>query len=506
VEANNTIQAAEILRRSALRWPDHAAVIDTIGSYSYQQIDRASDQIAALLKGTTVPKGSIVGIALSAARDFLAALFGILKAGCIAIPIAPNLSGSEQRRVIFESRVSWLLSAQGSLGDANLARINSKLTPKESALIYDRTVLVLERQSSSTNFSILDYFTDAAVIRHTSGTTAKSKGVVLTHNAVCQRAEASRILLGLNHDDTVLMPLQLSYHFVASALGCIEAGATILDCAQLIAPEIIEFGASNRASMIYAAPVQYELMTRCEGNAEHRPLPDLRRAISTSALLPKRVAEAFFNRFALRLTQVYGIIEVGLPLWNELESIDPTALGICKAPYQALVVDDLGRPVPTGSIGELAIRGPGLFAGYLLGDTCGSPRIAERCLLAGEWFLTGDLVVQDQLGVILYRGRKKSVLNCGGNKVFPEEIEELLKLAPEIRDVRVIAEPDALLGSAIIAEIVLDAQGSQSLNSRDLIKRWRNTCFNELSEYKVPKEFRIVESLPTTGSGKIVRH
>ncbi len=499
---NNTLQAAEILRRSAIRWPHHAAVIDTIGSYSYQQISEASDQIAALLKSAEVPRGSIVGIALIAAKDFLAALFGILKADCVAIPVAPNLSSSEQRRVISESHVSWLISAQGIFEDVNLARNDLKLSPDRSALVYDCTVLILERQSLSPDVSILDFFSDAAVIRHTSGTTAKSKGVVLTHQAVCQRAQTSQMLLGLTHGDIVLMPLQLSYHFIASALGCIEAGATILDCARLITPEIIEFGASNRASMIYASPMQYELMTRCASSS----LPDLRRAISTSALLPKRVAEAFFNRFALRLTQVYGIIEVGLPLWNELESIDPTALGICKAPYQALIVDEQGRPVPTGSVGELAIRGPGIFAGYLLGDLSGSPRIAERCLLAGEWFLTGDLVVQDQLGVILYRGRKKSVLNCGGNKVFPEEIEEMLKLDPEIRDVRVIAEPDALLGSAIIAEVVLEAQDLQSLNSSELIKRWRKTCFSELSEYKVPKEFRIVASLPTTGSGKIVRH
>jgi long-chain acyl-CoA synthetase len=318
---------------------------------------------------------------------------------------------------------------------------------------------------------------------------------------VCQRTHASQELIGVTHEDVVLLPLQLSYHFIASALSCLQAGATILDGAELIAPEILDFGSQHGATIVYASPMQYDLITRSDGGTT---LPRLQRAISTSALLPKRIADAFFNRFSLRLTQVYGIIEVGLPLWNELESIDPTALGICKPPYECIVVGEEGLPVGRGEVGELAIRGPGLFSGYLLGHESGCPRTAARCLLAGEWFQTGDLVVQDELGVILYRGRKKSVINCGGNKVFPEEVEEVLLRIPEILSVRVVSEPHSLLGSTLVAEVVLNPRYANVTGSA--AERWRSLCLSELSEYKVPREFRIVESLPTTGSGKIVRH
>jgi long-chain acyl-CoA synthetase len=494
-DTNTSIRTEAILSRSALRWPSHAAVIDTYGSYTYNQLEAAADRVATLLQHDGVSRGSIVGIAASQARDFLAALFGTLKVGCVAIPVAPNLSWSEQRRVVSETHVSWIISAPTN------ALLQAGSTVELYAHSSARSALRLSPVTPTPEFSIAESFPDAAVIRHTSGTTAKSKGVVLSHKAVCQRTHASQELIGVTHEDVVLLPLQLSYHFIASALSCLQAGATILDGAELIAPEILDFGSQHGATIVYASPMQYDLITRSDGGTT---LPRLQRAISTSALLPKRIADAFFNRFSLRLTQVYGIIEVGLPLWNELESIDPTALGICKPPYECIVVGEEGLPVGRGEVGELAIRGPGLFSGYLLGHESGCPRTAARCLLAGEWFQTGDLVVQDELGVILYRGRKKSVINCGGNKVFPEEVEEVLLRIPEILSVRVVSEPHSLLGSTLVAEVVLNPRYANVTGSA--AERWRSLCLSELSEYKVPREFRIVESLPTTGSGKIVRH
>jgi acyl-CoA synthetase (AMP-forming)/AMP-acid ligase II len=109
-------------------------------------------------------------------------------------------------------------------------------------------------------------------------------------------------------------------------------------------------------------------------------------------------------------------------------------------------------------------------------------------------------VTQDELGVVIYRGRKKSVINSGGNKIFPEEVEAVLKDAPDIRAVRVVGELHPLLGQSVVAEIVVSSSAKPSTDS------WRALCSRELSAYKVPQEFRVVDSLPLTGSGKIVRH
>ncbi len=491
---SGVVRAEQILATSAARWPTHPVVIDQRGSYSFAKLHDGAQEVRSALRQAGVAPGAIIGVSMTEARNFLATLFGVLEADCVAIPVAPNLSHAERARVVAETGVAWVLtdSAMTSPPQGGPAANSPCLC------LFGVSEITFAPQSPESRVAITDVFPEAAVIRHTSGTTAKSKGVVLSHRAVLERAVASQQLLGVTHDDVVLAPLPLSYHFVASALSCVRAGATILDCADLIAPEMLEFGAQRGATICYASPIQYELMSRTESR---HLLPALRRAISTSALLPKRTADSFFDRFGVRLTQVYGIIEVGLPLWNEFESIESTALGVCKVPYEAIVVNDHGKEVQTGEVGELAIRGPGLFSGYLLGNQVGSsPRMATACMLDGEWFLTGDLVVRDELGVILYRGRKKSVINCGGNKIFPEEVEEVLRRSPDIIAVRVSAEPHPLLGSLVIAEVVVDPSQQPSIES------WRALCYSELSSYKVPKEFRIVESLPSTGSGKLVRY
>jgi acyl-coenzyme A synthetase/AMP-(fatty) acid ligase len=303
--------------------------------------------------------------------------------------------------------------------------------------------------------------------------------------------------LGLTPADVVLIPLSISYHFIASALSCLKAGATILDGAEQSVPEMLQCGAKQGVSILYASPLQYELISRAEGSCA---LPTLRRAISTSALLPKRIADLFFERLQVRLTQVYGIIEVGLPLWNEIQSVEPSALGVCKPPYEAKIVDEDGAVVEAGEVGELAVRGPGLFSGYLVGPSTGSSHTLDQCLLQEGWFLTGDLVVQNDVGIVFYHGRKKSVINCGGNKIFPEEVEDVLRSVPAISAVRVSAEPHPLLGSLVIAEIVVVPNQHVSFDAL------RALCYRELSGYKVPKEFRIVESLPNTASGKVIRH
>jgi acyl-coenzyme A synthetase/AMP-(fatty) acid ligase len=291
--------------------------------------------------------------------------------------------------------------------------------------------------------------------------------------------------------DKVLAPLPLAYHFVASALSFIRVGAVILDCLHLSGPEMLSFGRENGATIIYGSPLQYELLAR---SAHIETIPTLRRAISTSTILPAHTAEIVSNRLGCRITQVYGIIEVGLPLWNSSTSTLPTALGTCRKPYECKVLTDSGEPALPGDTGELLLTGPGLFSGYLTGIGAGVRHERQA------WFATGDIVTIDQDGIVLYRGRKKNVINCGGNKVFPEEVEGVLMKLPEVESVRVSAEPHPLLGDLVIAEVVLAAKGLPN------IEQWRAICYRELSGYKVPKEFRIVSKLPKTGSGKVMYH
>lgn len=478
--------AADILTHSAKKWPDNCAIKSRSAECSYRELSHAAIRVAESITRSHVQPRSVIGISLLDAADFLSALFGTLYADCIAIPVPPNLSPAEQERILLETGVSLIIS--------------DKTPPKQVTARYEvqsqsdalpSRQLYLFRCVEEESHTVSELFSDAAVIRYTSGTTGRSKGVVLSHSAVIERTDASIELMEVTSRDKVLAPLPLAYHFVASALSFIRVGAVILDCLHLSGPEMLSFGKENGATIIYGSPLQYELLAR---SAHIETIPTLKKAISTSTILPAHTAEIVSKRLGCRITQVYGIIEVGLPLWNGSTATPPTALGACKLPYTCKVVSDSGEEVAPGESGELLLTGPGLFSGYLTGVGAGVRH--EK----NTWFATGDIVTIDESGIVLYRGRKKNVINCGGNKVFPEEVEGVLRKIPEIDLVRVSAEPHPLLGDLVIAEVVLTAEGTPN------IEQWRAVCYRELSGYKVPKEFRIVSELPKTGSGKVMYH
>lgn len=436
------------------------------------------------LRKAAIPQGSVVGISTDEGSRFLKALFGVLQAGCVALPVAPNLSETERLRVLGDSMVSATINTLDS---------NSPTTEQDPHNWFQvRSVLPQEKSTASRSL-IKDVFNDAAVMRHTSGTTASSKGVVLSHKAVLERVRASRALLEIDSGDSMLICLPISYHFIASALACLYAGTTIIDASLLGPRSITDAVRTYNANILYAAPSQYGAMVLLPRHSPRDSFPSLRRAIATSALLPSTLAIAFEQRFTIRLTQVYGIIEVGLPLWNTEPCAQVSALGTCRSPYQCSIVSPTGDPVRCGESGELCIRGPGLFSGYLVGANAGLKHGEQ------QWFKTGDLVTQDNQGVITYRGRLKTVINSDGFTVFPEEIEEVLQTAPDIEEVRVSGKLDPRLGNRIIAEIVSKNYTPCAPDA------WRALCQKTLSQHQVPHEFILVESLPHTGSGKIMR-
>lgn len=475
------MRTEEILHTSALRRGAAPAIIDSRGATSYSELSRLSNSIADSLRQAQVPENSIIGISILDAREFIAALFGTIAARCVAIPISPQLPLAEQRRIIADTGVSHTI----------ILPMNTDLLERERSLNIPEIPTLALRQELERSTPLTRLFPDAAVIRHTSGTTARSRGVVISHGGVLERTNTCVSLLDVREDDLVLAPLPLPYHFVASALSFLRAGATIIDCARLSPTEVVEIGARHNASMIYASPLQYELLSRVVTDLQ---LSRLRRAFSTSALLPSTTARLFEARFGVRLTQVYGVIEVGLPLWNTEPTDPPSLLGRCPEPYECAVLNDDGTPAPAGEVGELVVRGPGLFSGYLTGPDSG------KTIPRDAWFHTGDLVTRSPHGALSYKGRKKSVINCAGNKIFPEEVEAVLRSAPTLKEARVFAEPHPLLGDIVVAEVV-PAVGEDPDTTA-----LRNLCYNQLSGFKVPKEFRIVPNLATTGSGKVIRH
>ena len=315
--------------------------------------------------------------------------------------------------------------------------------------------------------------------------------MVLSHNKLIERITAANAALAIGPDDKVLWMLPMAHHFAVSIILYLYHGACTVLAESHLASDVLAVAKETRATVIYGAPFHHALLAEDDGG---QTWPDLRLAISTAAALPKETAEKFRARFGKPLVQGFGIIEIGLPLLNTGGAADfPEALGRPLPAFDVELRDEEGVPMDIGKIGELWIKGPGFFDAYL------SPwQTAEEVCVDG-WFATGDLAVTDSAGRVYLRGRKKSVINVSGMKVFPEEIEAVLNSHPAVAKSRVTGIDHPVFGTVPVAEVIL-AEGRE-VAVRDLTA-W---CRASLSAFKVPVRTKVVNELPLTASGKIRR-
>ncbi len=325
-----------------------------------------------------------------------------------------------------------------------------------------------------------------AFIRFSSGTTGSSKGVVLSHRAILERTDAADRALAITPDDVVLWVLSMSFHFVVTILLFLRRGATIVLCQSPLPGALVEGIRRRHGTFVYASPFHYHTLAS-SGGLEPRALLGVRMAVSTAMRLPPGVAVLTSDRLGLRLTEAYGIIEVGLPFVNRDAGVDGS-LGRPLPDYELLLAD-----TDASGAGEILLRGPGMLDAYF------SPWRTRAEVLHDGWFRTGDLGRLDEAGRLSIVGRTKLVINFNGMKVFPYEVEDVLLRHPQVAECRVFGEPHPTYGQLPCAEVVLRPDAESSAAPRAI----RAFCFRHLAAYKVPKEIRPVAALARTPSGKI---
>jgi long-chain acyl-CoA synthetase len=387
----------------------------------------------------------------------VALALAIVRTGKCLVPLASELSARERERVIRETGVGAIVDASG------------EVTPVElpSELGFDAQALAA---------------LNPAFIRFSSGTTGTSKGVILSHESLLERVMAANRGLCIGPEDRVVWILPMAHHFAVSIMLYLLHGATTVIENSHLAEDVLNAATKHAGTVLYGAPFHHALLAS-EGSG--RPWPTLRLAVSTAATLPPATAQAFEQRYGLALAQGLGIIEVGLPLLNLQRSREKPA--------------SVGRPLPDYAAevrgeGELFLRGPGMFDAYL------RPWRTRSEVTGDGWFRTGDLARIDEDGDIYLLGRSHSVINVAGLKCFPEEIEAVLCEMPEVLRARVTGKPNPRFGAVPVAEVVpRDAANPPKISALAAY------CRGALARYKVPIEFRLVESVPLTASGKIQR-
>lgn len=473
----------EILKEAARKWPGNPAVYDDHGVISFSQLFTETEELRKHLLNLGIKEGMGIGVMAANGRNFIIGIFAAVGCGAAVMPMSPLLKKPEIDDILNDAKLHAILDDR--TGIQPLDAIETVIPLQQGFFRFGYTNI-------HELVAFAPFVEQPAFIRFTSGTTGKSKGVIVSHRAVIDRIVAANNGLQLGSNDTVTWVLPMAYHFMVSIVLYIKFGTAIAVAKDFLAKNIIDITNANNGTLLYASPLQIKLLSNDAGREQ---MPSLKKVISTSAAISPDVCKAFKERFNIDVSQAYGIIEIGLPILNYVKSAEhPEAVGYALPGYTVDILDEDHQPLPTGQVGQLGIKGPGMFDAYLL------PPTLRRDVLKNGYFLTADYASKTEDGLIKIEGRSKSVINVSGLKVFPEEVEAVLETIPQIKQARISSSPHPLMGQIIEAELVLH-EGA-SVDPEDVL----SYCKKRLSAFKSPQRIKIVDSLPMTGSGKLQRN
>jgi acyl-CoA synthetase (AMP-forming)/AMP-acid ligase II/acyl carrier protein len=342
---------------------------------------------------------------------------------------------------------------------------------------------------------------DVAILLHTSGTTARPKIVPLTGANLAASAAAVAAALELSPDDVGLevMPLFHVHGLVAGLLAGLHAGGAVVCTVGFHAPDAAAWWPSADSSAptwMTAVPTMHQsLAERLRSHPSEAPPRPLRLLRSSSAALAPSVLEAVESVFGAPLVEAYGMTEAAHQIASNPPSTDrrPGTVGR-PAGAEVAVRGDADAWAATGEVGEVVIRGPGVTSGYLTRE-----EQLNRDAFVDGWFRTGDLGRVDADGYLTLTGRSKELINRGGEKVSPREVDEVLLAHPGVSQAVAFAVPDPRLGEEVAAAVVVD--GTAAPTEREL----RMFASTRLAAHKVPRRVVVVDQLPKGPTGKLVR-
>jgi len=335
-------------------------------------------------------------------------------------------------------------------------------------------------------------------VLHTSGTTSRPKIVPLTHANLI--ASASNIVrtLNLTADDCCLnvMPLFHIHGLVAAVLASITSGGSIFCTPGFNALKFFAWMEEARPSWYTAVPTMHQaILARAPRNAEVIEANPLRFIRSSSASLPAPVLSELEKTFDCPVIEAYSMTEAAHQMTsNQLPpgKRKPGSVGVAAGP-EVRIMNERGELLPAGHIGEVVIRGPNVTKGYE-----SNPQANEQAFAHG-WFHTGDQGVIDEEGFLRITGRLKEIINRGGEKISPVEVDEVLMTNPAVLQAVTFAIPHDKLGEDVAAAIVLREGATAS--EREL----RDYVGSRLADFKVPRRIVIVPEIPKGATGKLQR-
>jgi len=485
---------ATILMNSAGSYPDRTAVRLDERALSYRDLDELSARVASWLAGRGITPGDRVGLMAPNTLEFVELYYGILRAGAVVVPMNPLFKSREVSYHLSDSDAALAFAWHGVADQA----AEGARSAGTDLVIIEPSGLAETLARSDPVPAVADRApSDTAVILYTSGTTGQPKGAELTHANLISNIEVTRTtLLGLRPADVMLGALPLFHSFGQTVvMGCAIATGGCLTLLPRFDPvRALEIIKRDQVTVLAGVPTMYTAILHSAGGSAG-DVASLRLCVSGGAAMPVELMRAFEKQFDCMILEGYGLSETSpVASFNHPDrDRKPGTIGQAIAGVEMRIQNDDGDPLPSGEIGEIAIRGDNVMKGYWR-----RPRDTEEAM-EGGWFRTGDLGRVDAEGYFSIVDRKKDMIIRGGLNVYPREVEEVLYEHPAVAEAAVIGVPDQLLGEEVAAVVTLKPGASADPDQlREHVKR-------QLAAYKYPRHVWIVDELPYGGTGKILK-
>ncbi|MBI1395015.1 MAG: AMP-binding protein [Betaproteobacteria bacterium] len=494
----------EILRDLLAAGKDDAIAITSPGATRPLDFRSLRDFIARTvdtLRGFGAGRNDPVAIVLPNGPE-MAACFLSVASGCTAAPLNPSYRAEEFEFYLqdLQARLLVVDAAQTSPAVEVAKRLGVPIvaltpTPAEGAGTFTLNLVDGSASRSPAGPAEAD---DVALVLHTSGTTSRPKIVPLSQRNICTSARNIRQTLALTAGDCGLnvMPLFHIHGLIAGLLAPLSAGGRICCTPGFDALHFFRWMEEAHPTWYTAVPTMHQaILARAARNEAIIRANPLRFIRSSSSALPTQVIRELEETFRAPLVESYGMTEAAHQMAsNPLPPATrkPGTVGIAAGPEVAIMDND-GNLLAPGETGEIVIRGPNVTRGYQ-----NNPK-ANADAFTNGWFRTGDQGVMDAEGYVTLTGRLKEIINRGGEKISPREVDEVLMDHPAVRQVVTFAMPHEKLGEDVAAAVVL-REGATATE-----KEIREFAGQRLAPFKVPRRIVFLEEIPKGATGKLQR-